>query len=101
MGKLFVTLFAGDLKATRQKLQVDYGPERSFLFYSFYFKSGQIIVHLSTLYRDPASTQQTLYPDGKKCAIPSLRQDTDPAKADTSQWRWRRGTQPSHIAGPL
>jgi len=29
---------------------------------------------------------------GKNCAVPSLRRDTDPAKADNSHWRWRRVT---------
>ena len=63
-----------------------------FLLLLFSLKPGQIIVHLLTLYREPANIHKTLYPDGKKCAIPSLRHDTDAAKADNSLWRWRRVT---------
>ena len=38
---------------------------------------------------------------GKNCAVPSLRLDTDPAKEDNSQWRWRRVTLTTTTAGPL
>ena len=64
-----------------QKSDVEYEPERSFCFLLFHFKPGQIIVHLLTLYREPANIHQTLYPDRKNYAIPSLRRDTFSAKA--------------------
>ena len=67
-----------------QKSDVEYEPERSFYFYSFLFKPGQIIVHLLTLYREPASTQQTLYPDSKNHAVPSLHRDSFSAKVPGS-----------------
>ena len=67
-----------------QKSDVEYEPERSFFFYYFHFKPGQIIVHLKTLYRDPANIHQTLYPDGKNCAVPSLHRDKISAKVPGS-----------------
>jgi len=35
---------------------------------------------LTTLYRDTRKGHKTLYPDGKKCAIPSLHRDSFSAK---------------------
>ena len=41
---------------------------------------GLILDHLLTSYRDPASSQQTLYPDCKNHAVPSLCRDYFSAK---------------------
>ena len=38
--------------------------------------TGLTINHLVTLYREPASIQKALYPDGKNHAVPSLNHDT-------------------------
>jgi len=45
---------------------------------------GLIINHLLTLYREPANIQQTLYPDGKNHAVPSLHRDSFSAKVPGS-----------------
>jgi len=61
----------------------------------------------SNLYRDRASTQNNLYHDSKKCAIPSLHRDPPAGGAKVSARQLagarclRRVTQPPHIAGPL
>ena len=56
---------------------------------------------MTTLYRDTRKAHKTLYPDGKKCAIPSLHRDSFPAKVPGPCPVLRRVTQPPHIAGPL
>ena len=41
---------------------------------------GLLINHLITLYREPANTHKTLYPDSKNHAVPSLHRDSFSAK---------------------
>jgi len=84
-GNKLVTIFAEDTPWRLDKNRMlSMGPNALFLLL-FSLKTGQIIVHLFTLYREPASIQQMLYPapiaiGGKKCAKPSLHRDTFSAK---------------------
>jgi len=63
-------------------------------------------VTLTTLYREARIRHKTRYPDGKKCAIPSLpagrqglHRDSFVAKVPDSVRRFRRVTQPPFIVG--
>jgi hypothetical protein len=56
---------------------------------------------LTTLYREARKGHKTRYPDGKKCAIPSLHRDNILAKVPGFNRCSRRVTQPPFIAGPL
>ena len=48
--------------------------------------TGLILNHLLKLYREPANTQQTLYPDGKNHAVPSLHRDSFSARLPAGTW---------------
>ena len=122
MGKLFVTLFAPPRRdfvagllnfcfCTQDRFLMVYTPIAPVPATSFV--TGDKSWLRSNLYRGTRNVHKTLYPDGKKCAIPSLpagrqactvilrsAQDfwlkyQDPARC------LRRVTQPTHIAGPL
>ena len=58
----------GTSQVTRQKLQVDYEPERS-LFFLPVLCTVTMFRILKNLYREPAIFNQILYPDCKKCAM--------------------------------
>ena len=45
-----------------------------------------ILNHLLTLHREPASSQQNLYPDRKNHAVPSLRRDSLSARQPAGTW---------------
>ena len=55
---------------------------------------GQILGHLSTLYRDTRNTQQNLYPA-------SFAKATEAKRRQKVRHPPAGGTQPPHIAGPL
>ena len=100
-GNKLVMLFAGDSYSHRD-LKITEDKTRTLLFLLlFSFKTGQIIVHLFTLYREPASIQQTLYPDGKNHAVPSLHRDSFSAEEPGFYPVLRRVTLTTTTAGPL
>ena len=77
-------VFAEDTSCRLDNKQILDNARSLFFLLLFSLKPGQIIVHLLTLYREPANIQQTLYPDGKNHAVPSLHRDFYSAKVPWS-----------------